>query len=282
MHATFAGAVQIFDAVSCELAAPGRLEAHCNIIYDLTWSADSRVLVSCSSDCTAKVWYLDAAASHSQRNYGSFAAPQLCLPYCTVLHHPTYAYCCKLHPNASFAPLATAQQQSGSEAKAHCEDALLLVTGCADGLLYFWGLNADMNPLLTPDGAEPLLRQPGRLTLQATGAPLCMNALLWDVSASSQPHAATVHHASGYALESQDEVALHASSHKSSGGEPCTTTHGESHHSSSHEAAAHVPTPRSQHTHGSGSRKQAHQHRNVLFSGAVRQPCTNVWKIRPR
>lgn len=228
------------------------------------------MLVSCSSDCTAKVWYLDAATNHTQRNHGPFATPQLVgLPYCTVLHHPTYVYCCKLYPNASLARIAAAQQEPGTCTNA-CEDALLLVTGCADGLLYFWSLNADRDPLLAPDGAEPLLRQPGGLALQANGTAACVNALLWDVVAPSQLPDASRHHASGYTPDSQKEAALHASAAKRSlGGEVCSTTHSATHEHSAPDAVGNGRELPLQSSDQVGSAKQSRRHRNALFSGAA-------------
>lgn len=173
-----ADAVQIIDAITCLLIAPGRLQAHSGIIYDLTWTADSKVLVSCSSDCTAKVWYLDAA-SNTQRNHSPFTTTQQAnLPFCTVLHHSSYVYSCEMNPKSSL-------ERTASSRHAECEKcgpggALLLVTGCADGMLYCWALNADMDPNLAPDGAEPLLRKPSRSHLQLDSKTVRVNALLWD------------------------------------------------------------------------------------------------------
>lgn len=268
--------VQIFDAVTCHLTPPGRLEAHCNIIYDLSWSADSHVLVSCSSDCTAKVWYLDAATSHTQRNSCPFATPRLAsLPYCTVLHHPTYAYCCKMHPNASLTQMAATRQNASERGTSTgSEAAILLVTGCADGMLYFWSLNADMDPLLPPDGAEPLLRKRAGLTLHADSSAACLNALLWDVGAPAQLHGGMQQLKSTYTLEPEHETTLHASQsfsaqRQSLGGQACSTVGGARGEYSTRDADFTGGARSSRSGHRGGSAKGTLQHSNVLFSGAL-------------
>jgi WD domain, G-beta repeat len=149
--------LQVFDAVTCQLAPSGRLAAHRDLIYDLSWSADSSVLASCSSDCTAKVWYLMAAADATAARTRAPSAPSV--PFCTVLQHPTYTYSAQMCPFHG-SVLAGVQ---------------LLATSCADGRVYFWALTADVDQRAPPDGTEPRLR-----VAAGTGARAPAAALLWD------------------------------------------------------------------------------------------------------
>jgi WD40 repeat protein len=250
--------VQIFDAITCLLTPPGRLEAHSNIIYDLSWSADSHVLVSCSSDCTSKVWYLDAATSFAQCSHVPFTAPRVAsVPYCTVLYHPSFVYSCKLHPNASLEQLATAHRDSHPCAGAVSDSALLLVTGCADGMLHFWSLNADIDPHLPPDGAEPLLRKRAGNTLRADGSVACLNALLWDVHADTSAHQFT----SSCIVEPggvEGNLAVTATSRDGSARVAGTAGRATSSRSGNRNAS-------------SALTEQQQQHSSLLFSGALSQ-----------
>jgi WD40 repeat protein len=250
--------VQIFDAITCHLAPPGRFEAHSSIVYDLAWSADSRLLVSCSGDCTAKVWYLDAACISTHCNQGPLSSPRLAsVPYCTVLHHSSYVYCCRLHPHASLGQMAAAQASGTCTNIA--EATLLLLTGCADGMLYFWSLTADMDPLLAPDGGEPLLQK--RAGSVKDSSPVHVNALLWDLDAPSQLHDNT--HQQTRASTSgrgalQCCAAQHASLVGASAGHDRETASGDG-----DAVSAACPPSRGACT------QSACQHRGVLFAGML-------------
>ena len=60
------------------------LGGHANCIHDLSWSHDDYIIVSASSDCTARCWILSATPS------------QLFLP------HPSYVYSAKFHPTIPY------------------------------------------------------------------------------------------------------------------------------------------------------------------------------------
>jgi jouberin len=62
----------------------GVLAGHVNCIHNLSWSHDDYIIVSASSDCTARCWILGATPS------------QLYLP------HPSYVYSTKFHPTVPY------------------------------------------------------------------------------------------------------------------------------------------------------------------------------------
>ena len=82
------------------------LSGHGGIINDLSWSHDDHVIISASSDCTARCWVLSAMPS------------QLYLP------HPSYVYAAQFHPTIPW----------------------LAVTGGYDGVVRGWGVYTGETP----------------------------------------------------------------------------------------------------------------------------------------
>lgn len=167
---------------SCRAVPPGTVAAHSALVYDLCWSADGHVVVSCSSDCTAKAWYLEAACEHMAATRGRQQAPpagasRAALPFCTVLHHPTFVYSCKVHPH-------TQLLAGGAAAAARC-GVLIIATSCADGAVRFWGLRGDADPRADPDGTAPLLQLVVGVRQGPGAAPSGVNAVLWDPPAEA-------------------------------------------------------------------------------------------------
>ena len=156
---------------TCALTRPGSISAHRALVYDLCWSADSRVLASCSSDGTAKAWYLDAARDHEAASRSRHAATPAGLPFCTVLHHPSFVYACQAHPHTWLSPRYAASPGGGM---------LVLATGCADGAVRFWGLRGDADAAAEPDGTSPLLQIAAGARLGPALPNAAVSAVLWN------------------------------------------------------------------------------------------------------
>eukprot|EP00892_Ulva_mutabilis_P004259 jgi/Ulvmu1/2204/UM013_0050.1 len=165
--------LRVFDVATGALMPPGSVAAHKALVYGLCWSGDGRVIASCSSDCTAKVWYLDAAADHAASTR-RLASPTL--PFCTVLHHPSYVYSCQAHPSTQI-PTPGLSASAGM---------LLLVTGCADGMLRFWGIRGDTDAGAEPDGTSPLLQLVAGTRPGSAMLPAAVGAALWDAPAEQE------------------------------------------------------------------------------------------------
>ena len=76
------GEVLVYAIPSCEERL--RLKGHQGIIYDLSWSPSSLLLLTASQDTTARVW--------------SLSDPHSPLPCCKLLPHPSFVYACAFHP----------------------------------------------------------------------------------------------------------------------------------------------------------------------------------------
>lgn len=181
LHAARTPRLQVFDVVTCGCVAPGSIPAHSALVYDLSWSADGRVLASCSSDCTAKVWYLEAAADHVAATRGRRQPPPgVTLPFCTVLHHPSFVYSCQPHPRTRLRAGGTRPDAAPPPAP------LVIATGCADGVVRLWGLRGDVDPAADPDGTAPLLQLAVGTRRGPGAAPSGVCAVLWDPSPEAE------------------------------------------------------------------------------------------------
>ena len=78
------GEILVYAIPSCEERL--RLRGHQGIIYDLSWSPSSLLLLTASQDTTARVWTL------SDTN-----TPLYC---CKLLPHPSFVYACTFHPSS--------------------------------------------------------------------------------------------------------------------------------------------------------------------------------------
>ena len=101
------------------------LAGHQDIVYDLSWSADSTQLLSASADRTVRLWDFGATAAAD----GSRAAPS------TTFQHTSYVYAARFHP------VATSPQ--------------VVMTGAFDGAIRVWSTVDSKRPLRTIAGAHP-------------------------------------------------------------------------------------------------------------------------------
>ena len=78
------GEVLVYAVPSCEEIM--RLRGHQGLIYDLSWSPSSLLLLTASQDTTARVW--------------SLSDPDRPLACCKLLSHPSFVYACAFHPSS--------------------------------------------------------------------------------------------------------------------------------------------------------------------------------------
>ena len=110
--------IKIYDTQSGERFVS--LEGHTDLVYDLTWSADERYLISASSDGTVRVWDV-----HLER----INRPKLS----HILHHNVFVYTVQVYP----------VQASDDETQK------ILITGSYDGAIRVWEINGDSKANIT-------------------------------------------------------------------------------------------------------------------------------------
>ncbi|KAJ9465681.1 WD repeat-containing protein tag-125 [Diplonema papillatum] len=96
---------------AARLACPqlAAFAGHSDTVYTLAWSADSAKIVTCSADCSAKLWDFSAAPAHSWDRYPtvqalSDAVRRKTIPYESgaefTFTHPCYVYTVAFHPHS--------------------------------------------------------------------------------------------------------------------------------------------------------------------------------------
>ena len=93
---------------------------HNDLIHDLCWSRDDRILVSASSDGSVRIWNMgDKQTEHSDRlNYQDNDA----YFFVSELYHPSFVYGAKIHP-------------------ANCEGWIFIATICYDQKVRIWAID---------------------------------------------------------------------------------------------------------------------------------------------
>jgi jouberin len=89
---------------------------HHDLIYEIDWHKEGEFLLSCSSDCTVKLWLYD------KNNIESYSSPD---PW-TTLPHSSFVYTAKFHPKL--------------------KNNKIVITGSYDGLIRIW--NAEERRIL--------------------------------------------------------------------------------------------------------------------------------------
>jgi len=171
-----------------------QFDGHALLVYELSWSADDSALVSCASDCTAKVWLLDAAqeaqrgslnagdVAHTLRPTTASSSPRRELvvasaPYCTVISHASFVYSCAFHPGAALrAGNSTGSATAMGATPPPRLPFLLLATACCDGYLYLWNACAGYEAL-----AKVLV-----CTRTLEGWSSAVNAVVWAPGAANR------------------------------------------------------------------------------------------------
>ena len=143
--------MQVYDVATMKLIF--NFDGHHMLVYELAWSADDTTIVSCASDCTAKVWLLNAArAAQDERNSSGCDALSLrtstanlsstlrgSSPFCTVLNHPSYVYSCALREfNQTHISKQGGRNGKDADGSEECKTFLLVATSCCDGFVYLW------------------------------------------------------------------------------------------------------------------------------------------------
>jgi hypothetical protein len=173
-------AVQVYDVIMCKLVPGCCFEGHRNMVYDLSWSADSQVLASCSSDYTTKLWYIAAASAvHGQNcatQQSTFDAPAVGRAFCTVLHHGKFAYACQFAPAASHFCMATGAGNT----------PMVVAVGTEGADVSLWGVMGEFTgPVSEPQGATELVAKSTKRAGAGGQGDGAVTALVWDVANSS-------------------------------------------------------------------------------------------------
>ena len=150
--------VWVYSVPSCEEIMV--LKGHHGLIYDLSWSPSSLLLMTASQDTTARVWHLPDTEKHSS-SY-------------KLLSHPAYIYACSFHPfsdvillTAGFdrvirvwgiAALGVNSSQILREFRSHCgyinclafdSTGIKMFSGDSEGCVYIWQVS------LSRSGSSP-------------------------------------------------------------------------------------------------------------------------------
>ncbi|KAI6646562.1 Jouberin [Oopsacas minuta] len=96
--------VCVYDVPSCDEGA--KLKGHQGLIYDISWSPRSLLLVTASQDTTARVWSLSDSDNH--------------VSCYKMLPHPSFVYACSFHPSSE----------------------VILLTAGFDRVVRVWGISA--------------------------------------------------------------------------------------------------------------------------------------------
>ncbi|KAJ1451217.1 WD40-repeat-containing domain protein [Pelagophyceae sp. CCMP2097] len=115
------------------------LEGHNGIVYDMSWSADERFMVSASADGTAKVWAMGTISGNANDEFyggkvqGAVAKLRRLPELLAVLRHEasTYVYC------AAFAAVAPAAPHTSKD------EVPPIVSGAYDGTVRLWAGRID-------------------------------------------------------------------------------------------------------------------------------------------
>ena len=150
--------VWVYAVPSCEDITV--LKGHHGLIYDLSWSPSSLLIMTASQDTTARVWHLP----ESEKDPSSYK----------LLSHPSYIYACSFHPfsdiillTAGFdrvirvwgiAALGVNSSQILREFRSHCgyinclafdATGMKMFSGDSEGCLYIWQVS------LSRSGSSP-------------------------------------------------------------------------------------------------------------------------------
>jgi WD40 repeat protein len=194
--------MQVYDVVTAALVPGCKFQGHHGVVYDVTWSPDSHIVASASSDCTVKLWHVPRAAAAAATSAAArccAGAPSatalldtnIALAYtCTIKKHGAIAYACAFQPTYAAASLGDIDANAAASA-AHSECHPVLAIGLEGGRVSLWQVftyaqdaQGRYEALVPTQLATQCL--PGRAiaahlgSLDAAGA---ITALVWDVHA---------------------------------------------------------------------------------------------------
>ena len=166
---------QVHDALTAQLLPGCCFRGHAGLVYDMSWSPDSALLATCSTDCTTRVWHI-AERLHQQASVTDVldttltvkreAASVAC---CLTINHASFAYACQFRPGGQ-------GHLNGDESATSF--AYVLAVADASTAVAIWQIDFDDGGELT---AEQVVASDGISVKAGTlQVPTGGTALVWD------------------------------------------------------------------------------------------------------